>query len=128
MGVISDDKREITIIYNTNDSRDKQTFGYLSASEKSLSPIDISNQKLTGTQWAEVSTRLNKSLNALINSEKIEGNIESFSDDDCIKILRENPDVLDGAIVFTTDKAEQIKNPSKVLEFLDPDSAAIDKT
>lgn len=127
MGVFSDDKREITCIYNGNDSGDKQTVAYLSAAEKKVLSIDITKQKLTGTQWAELATRLNKNINQLINSDKIEGDIENYDDDDCLTILRENPEALNGAIVFTKGSAEQISNSSKVLSFLDANSEDIEK-
>lgn len=127
MGVFSDDKREITCDYNSNSSTDKQTVGYLKSSEKSVLTIDISKQKITGTQWAELATRLNTNLKEIIDANKIEGNLNAFSDDDCITILRQNSDVLNGAIVFTEGKASQIKNPSKVLSFFESDSKEIPK-
>mgnify|MGYP003624153426 CR=1 FL=1 len=127
MGVFSDDKREITCIYNSKNSTDKQTVAYLNASRKSLLTIDISKQQLTGTQWVELSKRLNTDLKNLIDTSELEGDIKDFNTDDCITILRENPDALRGAIVFTENKAEQITNPSKALGFIDPDSANIPK-
>ncbi|WP_299099903.1 hypothetical protein [uncultured Winogradskyella sp.] len=125
---MSENEREITCIYNGNDNEDKQTLGYLSATDKKVLSIDISKQKLTGTQWIDLGKRLNLNLNQLIDPKKIEGNIDSFSNHDCTKILRENPDALNGAIVFTKGKAKQIKNPSKVLTFIDSDSEGIQKT
>lgn len=125
MGVFSDDKREITCIYNSKDRSDKQTLSYLQASEKSLLSLDISKQQPTGTQWVELSKRLGTSINTLIDDKEISGDISSFSETDCITILRENPSALRGAIVFTENKAKLITNPTEVLTFIDADSKNI---
>ncbi|GGW63643.1 arsenate reductase-like glutaredoxin family protein [Winogradskyella epiphytica] len=125
MGVFSDDKREITCIYNSKDRSDKQTLSYLQASEKSLLSLDISKQQPTGTQWVELSKRLGTSINTLIDDKEISGDIRSFSETDCITILRENPSALRGAIVFTENKAKLITNPTEVLTFIDADSKNI---
>ncbi|UKM64041.1 hypothetical protein GSB9_00588 [Flavobacteriaceae bacterium GSB9] len=127
MGVFSDDSREITCIYNGNDKTDKQTLAYLKASKKDLLSIDITKQQLTGTQWVELSSRLEVNLREIINENEVDGDINDFDIDDCITILRENPKALNGAIVFIKYKAKQIKNPSTVLDFIDGDSGNIPK-
>ncbi|WP_282031016.1 hypothetical protein [Winogradskyella eximia] len=127
MGVFSDDNRQITCVYNSKDNTDKQTLAYITASEKSVLSLDISTKQITGTQWAELAERLETQLCNLINEKEIAGDVSSFSDSDCITILRENPSALKGAIVFTKDKAKLITNPSKVLEFIDADTSKISK-
>ena len=127
MGVFSDDNRQITCVYNSKDNTDKQTLAYITASEKSVLSLDISTEQITGTQWAELAERLETQLCNLINEKEIAGDVSSFSDSDCITILRENPSALKGAIVFTNDKAKLITNPSKVLEFIDADTSKISK-
>ena len=127
MGVFSDDNRQITCVYNSKATTGKQTLAYITASEKSVLPLDISTEQITGTQWAELAERLETNLCHLINSKEIAGDISSFTDSDCITILRENPSALKGAIVFTKDKAKLITNPSKVLEFIDADTNEISK-
>lgn len=127
MGVFSDDNREITCVYNSENYTDAQTLGYLQASKKSLLAIDISKQQLTGTQWAELCSRLDAKLQDIIDEEEVDGDVSSFDDDDCITILRENPKALNGAIVFTKQKAKQIKNPSTALSFIDTDTRNISR-
>lgn len=127
MGVFSEDKRELTLIYNSNNNKDSETLGYIKASKKKLNTLDITKDSITGTQWVELANRLNTSLNSLINDAVIDGNAVDFNEDDCIKILSNNPNALKGAIIFTKDKAAQITNPSKALDFIDADSAAIKK-
>ncbi len=127
MGIFSDDKRELTCVFNSKNDTDTQTLGYLKASEKHLNAVDITKTTLTGTQWAELAERLDTPIKTLLNSENIDGNVEDFDENDCITILRENPDALDGAIVFTEGKAMQIKKPSNAKRFIGNDSAAISK-
>lgn len=127
MGVFSEDKRELTCIYNSGNNVDLQTLGYIKASEKKLNAIDITKDTITGTQWVELANRLDTNLNSLINFKEIDGNADSFSNEDCIKILSENPKALKGAIIFSNSKAKLITNPSKALDFIDGDSAGIEK-
>lgn len=127
MGIFSEDEREITCVYNGENYTDQQTLAYLKASEKSLLDIDITKTKVTGTQWADLASRLNKSINNLLNEQEVEGDLSAFNENDCITLLREEPKVLNGAIVFTADKAKQVKNPSTVLEFIETDSEGIPK-
>ncbi|XCF05023.1 hypothetical protein ABI125_09830 [Tamlana crocina] len=127
MGVFSDDSREITCVYNSENYTDVQTLAYLQASKKSLLEIDISKQQLTGTQWAELCSRLGVTLQDIINEDEVEGDVSSFDNDDCITILRENPKALNGAIVFTRHKAKQIKNPSTALSFIDSDTGNVSR-
>lgn len=127
MGVFSDNKHEITCVYNSNNDTDRQVLGYLKAAEKQIHVIDISKETLTGTQWVELAERLNVSLKTLINEASVNGNINGFDDDACITILRETPNAVNGAIVFTKNKAMQIQKPASAQEFLANDSAAIPK-
>ena len=128
MGVFSNDNKKITCIYNGESDVDAQTLGYLKASEKALLAIDITKDTITGTQWAELADKLEAPLYKLINNDVVEDNdVSSFSDDDCIKILRENPEALNGAIIFSGDKAMQIQNPTNAQKFINDDTAAIEK-
>lgn len=127
MGVFSTDKRKITCIYNSNNATDTQTLAYLKASKKDVLPIDLTKQTLTGTQWVELAEKLSVSLKTLVNDTKVDIDITNFDDNDCITILRENPEVLNGAIVFTTSQAMQIQNASKAQEFIDKDTGALPK-
>lgn len=127
MGVFSIDKRKITCVYTSKSDTDVQTLGYLKASKKDLLTLDITKETLTGTQWVELSEKLGKPLKSLIDNDAIENDIENFDKNDCITILRENPKALNGAIIFSGDKALQTKSPSDALKFIDDDSAVIEK-
>lgn len=54
MGIISSDKNQIKLIYNSNESLGKKTYGYFKASEKKVLAIDTSKTSITGTQWLEI--------------------------------------------------------------------------
>lgn len=127
MAVFSKDAREITFIYNSNKNKDSETLGYIKSSEKKLNAIDIAKDSLTGTQWVALSDKLGVSLNSLIDADAIEGLPQNFDDNDTITILCENPKALKGTIAFTANKAQLITNPSKAMDFIDPDSEGIEK-
>lgn len=127
MGVFSEDKRELTCVFNGKDKTDAQTLAYIKASDKNLNAIDISKTTLTGTQWAELAERLNKPIKSLLDDKALDDNINGFNANDCFTILRNNPSALNGAIIFTTDKAMQTKNPSAAQSFIGNDSSGISK-
>lgn len=127
MGVFNDHKREIICIYNSTNYTDKQTLAYLQATKKSLLPIDISKEQITGTQWVEISKRLHTNLKQLVDTSKVDNTVSIDGQQDCITLLNKQPNALNGAVVLTKNKIKQIKNPSDVLAFLDVDSAGISK-
>ena len=67
--MISKNKRQITIYYHSDNSIGKQVFAYTTVSKKKLLVIDILKTKVTGTQWAELASRLDIKIIDLINTE-----------------------------------------------------------
>lgn len=127
MSLFSDNKNQVTCIYNGSNDIHKQTYAYINASRKKLLALDISKTNITGSQWAEIAQRLGKDIFELINFNSINESRDSISKEDGIKILCRNPEALLGTIILNNDIARQITNPSKVMEFISPDSAGIEK-
>ncbi len=131
MGVISTDKNEIKLYYHSENSLGKQTLAYVEASEKKLLAIDISQTKVTGTQWLELAKNLGIRVDELINkqhpdfSQHYDENAD-LAVEDWLKILDKMPNVLTYPIAIIGNKYVQLKSPADFVKFIEPDSKGID--
>jgi arsenate reductase-like glutaredoxin family protein len=133
MGVISTDNRKITIYYHSENSIGKQAYAYVKSSEKKLHAVDICKTKVTGTQWAELASKLGKNISDLINKDH-PGFTETYGEDsaimeqhDWLKILENEPKLLKYPIVIDGENYLQIKSAAEFKQYIDPDSAGLDK-
>lgn len=133
MGTISKDKNQVKLYYNSNDSIGKQTLGYAKASEKEFLGIDISKDKVTGTQWAELAEGLGIKISDLINKthpdfKSVYGKEELVMEDhNWLKILDKQPNTLAFPIAVVGQTFHAIKSPSEFEALMDPDSAGLKK-
>lgn len=127
MGVISTDKNEIKLYYNSDSSIGKQIHAYVLASERKIFAIDISKTKVTGTQWAELAKGLNFSISDLINrdhpnfTKNYDKNID-LEEHDWLKIIENNPAVLTAPIAIIGELYVQLHSPSEFIKYIEPDS------
>ncbi|MFB9054323.1 hypothetical protein ACFFVB_14645 [Formosa undariae] len=124
MGVLAEDNKQLTLIYSSESSVGKQTLAYANASDKKLLSIDISKTKVTGTQWAEIASKLGLKIGDLVDQEH-PNYVKNFGDkgailssEDWIKILQNQPEVLKGCIVINGKKSLIITNPSDLVKHL----------
>ncbi|CDF78375.1 arsenate reductase [Formosa agariphila KMM 3901] len=124
MGVLAEDNKQLTLIYNSETSVGKQTLAYANASDKKLLSIDISKTKVTGTQWAEIASNLGVNIGDLVDEDH-PNFVKNFGDkgamlssEDWIKILQHQPEVLKGCIVINGKNRLVITNPSDLVKHL----------
>lgn len=127
MGVIATDSNKITFYYNSNSNVDKQTLAYVQDSLKKILTIDVTKTKVSDTQWAEIATKLNLTLADLVNKNhpdftKNYNSDTVLSEDDWIKVIQNNPDVIANAILVIEDKFYKIETPSQVRQLLGTNS------
>ena len=132
MKAIARNENQVTLIYSSTTRSGKRTRAHADASTYAdLQTIDISRDPLTGTQWAEIASDLGKHIKDLLSFDEVEGMEEwkngDFDENDYIKILHEQPNLLAHPIVIRGERIKQIVNPTEVQEFLDVDSAGLDK-
>ena len=123
MGVIATDSNKITFYYNSNSNVDKQTLIYIKDSLKKTLTIDISKTKVTDTQWIEIATKLDIAVAELINKEhpdftKTYNSDIILSNQDWIKVIQSNPDVLAYSILIFEDAFYKISSPSQVNQII----------
>lgn len=124
MGAIAKDDHQLTLYFNSKSTMGKQTKAYVTTSSKKINSIDISKEKLTGTQWVELADNLGVELSDLIDMEhpsftQLYGKQEVQMDGhDWIKILQEKPEVVTWPIVVNGNQFLLIKNPSDVVKYI----------
>ncbi|WP_235817866.1 arsenate reductase family protein [Formosa haliotis] len=132
MGVLAEDEKQMTLIYNSETSIGKQTLAYAEASDKKLLSIDISKTKITGTQWAEIASHLGTTIPSLVDEEhpnfvkNYGDDYVNLSEEDWIKVLQNQPEVLTGCIVINGKESVLITNPSDIVKYLGVDSKEIE--
>lgn len=133
MGVIAKDDRKITLYYSGQTSLGKQTLGYVEASKKEVLAIDISQTKVTGTQWVELADKLKLRVSDLINTDhpdfvQIYGSKKlEMEQHDWLKVLEKTPHILGYPIVLVGNVCHRIETPSDFVKFMEHDSAGLDK-
>ncbi len=129
MGVISRDKNQINCIYANDSDFGKQLEGYLEASGKEILMINLNKTMLTPTQWQDLATDLNVGIEQFLELSKVENvdKISTFSANDYVTILENNPKIFKGAIVMNGDKTAHITSVTEVLEYFDIDSTGIEE-
>lgn len=124
MGVISKDNRQIKLYYNSQSSLGKQTRAYIEASGRKILTIDISKTKVTGTQWLEITDKLNIKISELVNQKhpdfvKIYGDKElALEQEDWLKLIEKHPIIINYPIVINGKEFLQIKSPSQFAKHL----------
>lgn len=129
--VLATSDRELTYIYNSQTSKGKQALAYVESSELTQNNIDISKAGLTGTQWVEVVNLMGVGLADIISKEHPDvsdfTSESDLSDDHWIKIIQNNPEVLQNPILINGNRAKQITTPSQVMQFIKVDTAGLEK-
>lgn len=133
MGVISTDDNEIKLYYHSGNSLGKQTYAYVQSTDRKVLGIDISQTKVTGTQWVELAKNLGIRIDELINkdhpdfSQHYDENT-NLEDEDWLKILDKMPIVLTYPIAIIGKKYVQLKSPADFVRYIEPDSRGLEET
>ncbi len=116
-------KNEIILIYNATDYEDRKALGYAeSLKDHKLKTIDVTKDKITETQLAELATKLNASIQDLLDrksdefKQKYEG--EDFSDEEVLKLLANDLTLLNTPIAVVGKAARFV---GSAYEFVNDD-------
>lgn len=120
MGEIATSNRLITLFYNPNSVIAEKTLAYAKADGLPIREVDILKTPFTGTQLEELAEGLHMNIDGLANKEhpdfkKYFGN-PNLSDEDWIKILCKNPQLINEPIAMRGDKTILVKTPSDIVK------------
>lgn len=120
MGEIATSERQITIYYNSESIIAEKTLAFAKAEGMAILGIDILKTPLTGTQLAEISSRLNMEIKDLVDQEndsyKLKFKLHDFSSDDWIKMIRSNPEIMRQPIALRGDNTVFVFTPTDILK------------
>lgn len=120
MGEIATSNRQITLFYCANSIRAKQALAYAKAEGLAIQPIDILKTPLTGTQIAELASRLGIEVKDLVNQEhpaytkKFEP--VELSSDDWIKMIKCNPEIMKQPIALRGNHTILVETPTDMIK------------
>jgi len=120
MAEIATSDRQITLFYSSKSVRAKQTLAYAKAEGLPIQEIDILSTHLTGTQIAELADRLHMEIKDLVN-QKHPSYTSSFehhdlSDEDWIKMIRNNPEILKQPIALRGNVTILVETPTDIIK------------
>ncbi|HEA23319.1 hypothetical protein LCGC14_1093950 [marine sediment metagenome] len=116
MSELATSTREIILFYNPNRDSAKQTLGYAKGEGFPVRDVDILKNGFTGIQLEELADLLQVKIEGLVNKnhpdyEEHYKNVD-FDDNDWIKILRKNPELIREPIAIRGKKAMFVETPS----------------
>ena len=118
-GVISTSERQITIFYNSESDKGKQTLAYARTHGLAIEEIDLSLTPLTGTQIAELANRLGIEIEDLINQEhykyRKKFTFQNFSCEDWITMIQNHPEIMKQPIALKGHKTILVEKPTDIL-------------
>ena len=104
MTILARDEKQLTYIYSSHSHLGKQVLGYVQGTRKKVETIDIANEKIGDSIWVELADNLAMpfgeifSTNQINDYEKTE--LEDFDTDDWLKIINNNPQLLQRPIAI----------------------------
>jgi arsenate reductase-like glutaredoxin family protein len=136
MGTISKDDKVIKIFYNSNTLNDNEAKSYFSSSDEMVLAIDTAKNSVTPTQWSQILEGLDEDPMDLINKNHdiLKENNDllenSFSMDNWLTIITQNPDIVIGIIAIVGEEYKYFKSPKSIIGFIadNADSAGITKS
>lgn len=122
MGVIATDKNKATLFYHPDTELGRRMNAYVSSGDMPAQTIDLSQTKVTGTQWAEIANKLNKEIPDLMETQHPdfiknygEGPFD-MEDHDWLKVIENHPELIIHPILIKGDTYIQIE---KLTDFTD---------
>jgi len=122
--IFANTDKEITLIYYSEEHIGRQILAYAKTENIPLRDIDLRHVKLSPTHWAELASRMKINVRDLVNTEDPDflqkfGHVDHLSENDWLKLLVNNPDVLRAPVVMKGEKIVMMQNPQEMLYFVE---------
>lgn len=121
--IFANTDKEITLIYHSGEHIGRQILAFAQSEKFPIHEVDLAHVQLSPVHWAELASRMNIEVKELINTEdpdflqKFPGR-HDFDENDWLKLLVHNPDILKAPIVMKGDKVVQMTNAQEMLYFV----------
>lgn len=132
MGVFAKDKNQLSYIYSSESDLGAKVLGYVRGVEKDIRTIDISKENLGDTVWREIAELLGLRFDQILTTDHPEvpdkfknGKFDTMG---WLKILDQNPMVLQNPIAINGDRAKQITSRADILKLYGVDSAGLEQS
>jgi arsenate reductase-like glutaredoxin family protein len=131
MGVIAKDPKLTTLYYHPENKNVNAYLAVMESLRSETNTIDLSQTKLTGTQWAELASYLNKKPDELIYKEhpyfieKFNKATAELEDHDALRILQTHPEILLNPIALRNKKAVVAEHPNDITRLQNSDSGDV---
>src|SRR5699024_9916921 len=128
MGMISNNKRQISIYYDGKSKLGKTSLAAAEAADVDLKRIDLRKEKVPATECAEIANLLDVKVVQLINKKhrifrEIYGDKQVNLDaKDAIKILKNHPETLVHPIAIRGKDAIHVRVSTDLRKLINPDS------
>jgi arsenate reductase-like glutaredoxin family protein len=127
MGVIAKSNRELKLYYHPDSRIAKQSIAIAEATKAQKVLVNLAEVKVTETQWGELSRLLNKQPSELINTDhpfikKTLSDHPKLDENQALKILAKNPEVLMHPIAMRGEKVIEVKGINDLMALQENDS------
>jgi arsenate reductase len=121
--MIENHPHEVIIYYHSEKPVDREILAHAASHFSHIRLVDLKTQKITGTRLEEIAMRLGVPLRRMILENPVyeEDSLEAetTSDNDYIKFIQHNPNLLRTPIVITKDKACVAKGAKDLYELVE---------
>lgn len=110
---------ELKLYYNSNKKRDRETKGYAESLDVRLNDRDLSKSNLTPRQFAELAESMKLSVHDLLDQQAdyyiSELKDKDFTDDEWLKLLNSNADLVKTPIALLGNKVYYVESPFNLI-------------
>lgn len=127
MGIIAKNDRLITLYSHSKHDLTTKCIAVAKSSKAEIQVINIDKTKISGTLWKELAKMLDLKVEDLISKnhpvflEKFDKDVV-LGEEDAMKLLQHEPEILAYPIGVRGEKAVQAKNSSDMMKLQKPDS------
>lgn len=133
MSVLNTKDNLLTFFYSSKIQSHKEICAYVIGEDKDAQIIDIDKTKIADTVWVELARLLKINVQGLIDTthstfQNRYGKDRSMDENDTIKVLNNDADMLIKPIIIRGKNAQFINSKNEVTRFCGNDNAGIEKT
>ncbi|OQD42432.1 hypothetical protein BUL40_09905 [Croceivirga radicis] len=131
MGVLATDKNQLIYIYSAQSDIGKKLLAYAKSTDMAMRAINIDEEKIANTVWAEISEMLGLEFSKIFSTNVLSNDMKDFKssdENDWLKIVQNNSEVLQKPIVIHDTTAKVVANRYDIGKFFEADGGNLDKS